>query len=276
MVTNPIILEPNAPIGVFDSGLGGLTVLHALQDVLPQEQFIYYGDTVNFPFGEKPVEFIREYCFAIVRYFLARGCKLIVIACNSASVAAYHLLEAEFGQWCKFVDMVEPLVLSLESRYNGQRIGLIGTTQTIQSNDYNNRLKNRRSQVCLQALATPLLAPAIENQLSDDTIMHLLYDYLNHSQLSDVAALILGCTHYPLIRDLFELHYQGQDVEIIDPSDWVANHAKNLLSCHGLLRHTNTAPVHEYYVSQLNPTFETKIRELFDGKQPFQTQLLTQ
>lgn len=265
----------DCPIGIFDSGLGGLTIARAIQQALPHEHFIYYGDTLNFPFGEQSVELIQRYCLQITRFLLNRRCKIIVIACNSASVAAIDILQREFSERVLFVNIVEPVIAYLAQLPATKPIGMIGTTQTIQSNFYQKKLAIAQANIQLHALATPLLAPAIEENLSSPHIDTLLHDYLSQPELTNIASLLLACTHYPLVYQKFLTYYQGRNVEVIDPSTLVAKFTTALLTRRELLNSATTLGPHEYYVSHLSEKFKNHIELLFDGNQPFHELPLT-
>ncbi len=251
------------PIGIFDSGIGGLTVARAIARRLPNEQLIYFGDTAHLPYGDKSADAIRYYALKIVKYLLEQQCKMIVIACNSASTAAYGVLLEFFKEQALFVNVVDPLV-EAAAKENFSKLGLIATKATVNSGVYEQQLYRLRPDMPLHALATPLLAPMIEEGFIEGQISHtILENYLNNPRLQGIDGLLLACTHYPLIRPQIEAFYQGQ-VKVLDATDVVAEEVARQLSRHHLFAHEPSGP-HRFYVSDYTPSFEETTR-LFYGK----------
>src|SRR6478752_249486 len=190
----------NLPIGIFDSGIGGLTVAHAITRILPNEQLIYFGDTAHLPYGDKSTAAIQAYSVKICDLLIRQRCKVILIACNSASAAAYELVREYVGSKAKVMNVIDPVVDYIKEHYNGKTIGLIGTKQTVLSNVYKKKVDALSKNIDLKSLATPLLAPMIEEGFFDNNISEsIITSYLSDASLSGIEALILGCTHYPLI-----------------------------------------------------------------------------
>jgi glutamate racemase len=152
----------NQPIGIFDSGIGGLTVAHAVNTLLPQESIIYFGDTAHLPYGDKSTAAIQSYTIKIADVLLKNNCKVILIACNSASAAAYQLVKEYVGSRAKVLNVIDPAVQYVAKKYQGKTIGLIGTKKTVSSNVYRKRLDKTNSDIELKALATPLLVPMMK------------------------------------------------------------------------------------------------------------------
>ncbi|MCB0681391.1 MAG: glutamate racemase, partial [Saprospiraceae bacterium] len=192
------------PIGIFDSGIGGLTVAHALAQQLPNEELIYFGDTAHMPYGERSADAIRYYSLRIVKFLLDKNCKMIVIACNSASTAAYQVLLDFFHEQALFVNVVDPLV----ERVAGEqfhKVGIIATKVTIRSGIYEQQLRSLQPDLRIHALATPLLAPMIEEgYIHNNLSQAVISQYLSDPGFGDIDALLLACTHYPLIRSDIE------------------------------------------------------------------------
>ena len=187
-------------IGLFDSGLGGLTVLQALEQRLPGVPNIYYGDTLHLPYGDKSDEAIVGYSMEIVQFLKDQGCGLIVIACNSASAAAGKALEERFPE-LTFVNVIDPVVDYLAS-LSPQKVGLLGTRATVRSGAYSEKLAAKNSEVELQALATPLLVPLIEDGFLGTGIdASVLAHYLKDPAMNGITSLVPGCTHYPLLEE---------------------------------------------------------------------------
>ncbi len=251
------------PIGIFDSGIGGLTVARAIARRLPHEQLIYFGDTAHLPYGDKSADAIRYYALKIVKYLLEQQCKMIVIACNSASTAAYGVLLEFFKEEALFVNVVDPLVEAAAAEPFG-KLGLIATKATVNSGVYEQQLYRLRPDLPLHTLATPLLAPMIEEGFVEGKISTaILENYLNDPRLQGIDGLLLACTHYPLIRPQIEAFYQGR-VKVLDSTDVVARVVEKQLVQHNLLAAQPSAP-HRFYVSDYTPSFEAATR-LFYGE----------
>ena len=220
MKTTP---DPAArPIGIFDSGIGGLTVARAVAQRLPHERLVYFGDTAHLPYGEKSTAAIQAYSIKICDVLLRQHCKLILIACNSASAAAYELVREYVGSKAAVVGMIDPVVQHVGQHYAGRPVGLIGTKQTVGSNIYRKKIDQLDLGVDLHALATPLLVPMIEEGFFNGRVSEeIIRAYLDHPTLRGIDALLLACTHFPLIKPQMEAHYQGR-VAVLDPSDVVA------------------------------------------------------
>ncbi len=250
--------QSGQPIGIFDSGIGGLTVANAIMRALPNEDLIYFGDTAHLPYGEKSADAIRYYALRIAKFLLERHCKMVVIACNSASSAAYRVLLEFFKGQALFVNVVDPLVEAVVAR-RFARVGVIATKATIQSGVYQQQLLHLQPGLDVRALATPLLAPMIEEGFVHNEVSQVVLEsYLGHPDLSGIQALLLACTHYPLIKPEIAAFYQGR-VEILDSTDVVALEAKRKLEAHGLLN-DQRRHAHRFFVSDYTPTFEQTTR----------------
>ena len=244
-----------SPIGIFDSGIGGLTVAYAVKKALPEESIIYFGDTAHLPYGDKSTAAIQAYSVKISDLLLKSGCKLLLIACNSASAAAYELVREYVGAKAKVFNVIEPVVDYVRERYAGRRIGLIGTKQTVNSNVYKKKIDALGENISLTSLATPLLVPMIEEGYVDNKISEqIIHQYLENPELADIEALILGCTHYPLIKDQVESFYSG-NVEVIDSADIVARSLKAYLEYNNLRKKT-AGRTYKFMVSDYTKSFE--------------------
>jgi glutamate racemase len=260
-------VSPSAPIGVFDSGIGGMTVARALTARLPHERLIYFGDTAHLPYGDKSTAAIQAYAVKICDVLLRHGCKLVLIACNSASAAAFDLVKEYVGRRATALNVIDPTVAHLAQTYAGRTVGLIGTKQTVGSGVYARKLAERTDAVALKSLAAPLLAPMIEEGFYEgDVAGHVIRTYLDDPALDGIEALVLACTHYPLIRPEIEQHYaaRGRDVEVLDPSDLVAAHVEAYLTHAGLCAPAaDEEPTHHFYVSDYTDAFEATTRMFF-------------
>jgi glutamate racemase len=253
------------PIGIFDSGIGGLTVAHAITSLLPNENIIYFGDTAHLPYGDKSSSAIQAYSIKICNVLLQQKCKVILIACNSASAAAYELVKEYVGSKAKVINVIDPVITYLSTTYQEKTIGLIGTKQTVNSNIYKKKIDNLDKNITLKSLATPLLAPMIEEGFFNNNISEtIIQEYLRHEELDNIEALILGCTHYPLIKKQIENYYQGK-VNVLDTSEIVAKELENYLFDNQVFN-TMNAHIKHFYVSDYTKSFENSTK-IFFGEQ---------
>ena len=244
------------PIGVFDSGIGGLTVAHAISRLLPHEQIIYFGDTAHLPYGDKSKDLIRMYSSEITDFLLhQKHCKCIVIACNTASAAAYETLRDSHKGSVPIFNVIDPIIESVVADESIKHVGIIATKTTILSGVYQEKLSRRRPSLTYSALATPLLAPMIEEGFYNNNISQtVIHNYLEQPELEDIDALILGCTHYVMIKKEINEFYQGK-VKLFDSTDIVATKLKAILDKEHLL---TDKPLGEnlFYVSDYTESFE--------------------
>lgn len=253
------------PIGVFDSGVGGLTVANAIRQVLPNEKLIYFGDTAHLPYGDKSKETIVGYSIRITRYLLDQGCKVIVVACNTASANAYEAIVSEAADRALVVDVINPVVDYVTSSSTYKRIGVIGTKGTINSGTYVGKIIARNPHISVASLATPMLVPMIEEGfIFDDISNAIIRTYLSKPELSQIQALILGCTHYPIIKNQINKFFDFE-VDIIDSSRIIANHLRNILMAGNQLN-SDPKPEHKFYVSDFTDYFQV-ISKLFFEEQ---------
>lgn len=253
-------MEKEQPIGIFDSGIGGLTVAHAVKTQLPKERILYFGDTAHLPYGDKSTAAIQAYSIKICDLLLQHNCKVILIACYSASSAAYNLVKEYVGSKALVVNVIDPSIHYLVERFEGKTIGLIGTKKTVGSNIYQKKIDKQGKNIILRSLATPLLAPMIEEGFFNNSISEkIISEYLSNPKLTAIEVLILGCTHYPLIKAQIEAFYEGK-VEILDTSKIVASYLKELLEKHDLLKESLETN-HRFFVSDYTYSFveSTKI-----------------
>ena len=167
---NTIIAQTNQPIGVFDSGLGGLSVLKALKDKLPDERFVYFGDTAHLPYGDKSENTLKEYVSSIISFLNHQNCKLIVVACNSAATVIHKLENLPFND-DRIVEVISPIVELVSKQKKFQKIGVIGTRKTIGSGLFDQKLSQLNSTLEIFTRATPLLAPMIEDGFVEDVVL---------------------------------------------------------------------------------------------------------
>lgn len=258
-------MPANQPIGVFDSGIGGLTVASAINKLMPKEALVYFGDTAHLPYGDKSPEAIKYYSLKIAKFLIDEGCKAIVIACNTASSLAYHDLKLFLGDKIPIYSVIDPVVDYMTGNDHYQNIGVIATRATIKSNIYAQKILQKKPDINVQSLAAPLLVPMIEEGFFNDQISStLIQTYLSDPQLQGIDSLILGCTHYPLIRNEIARYYQPP-IAIIDNTEITAKHLQKELSRMDLLNEDAPAK-HRFYVSDFTDSFE-KSTQLFFGKQ---------
>lgn len=248
------------PLGIFDSGIGGLTVARAVADRMTGSPLLYFGDTAHLPYGEKSPHLIRHYASRISHHLRDEGCRAIVVACNSASSNALDAVRDAVGPDIPVVDVVEPVVAYLKSRWPAGRVGVIGTRATIDSGLYQRLLE--AAGLAVTARATPLLASAIEEGFHKGAVSEaLLAAYLGDGAFDEVDALVLGCTHYPLIADQIRSHLP-QRVEVVDSPALVAEAVASLFleECH-----PGVAPnaSHRFLVSDWTDSFALGARRFF-------------
>jgi glutamate racemase len=222
------------PIGVFDSGVGGLTVLRALADTLPGEEFIYLGDTARLPYGTKSNEVIIRYSRENTEFLLAKGIKLLIVACNTSSAVALDAIAG--ATMVPVVGVIEPGARAAVTASRSGKIGVIGTEATIASGAYTRTIQRMRPEAEIYTRACPLLVPLVEEgwtegEIAERTVAH----YLESLKRSGIDTLLLGCTHYPLLTDLFRREL-GPGVRVIDSATATAAAARERLRALRMLR----------------------------------------
>ena len=239
------------PIGIFDSGIGGLTVARAIYDLLPNESLLYFGDTAHLPYGEKSPELIRRYSSRITQHLVESGCKAIVVACNSASSNAIEAIVKAAGPNVPVIDMVTPVIRSISAENGSQIVGLIGTRATISSGLYSETMNQLNANSTLVSRATPLLASAIEEGFFNDSIPGAVLEaYFADDSFNNIDSMILGCTHYPLVKEKIQA-LLPKGVKVIDSPKIIAQELKRVLTENS---HPDT-PEHKFQVSDLTKNF---------------------
>ena len=253
----------NKPIGIFDSGVGGLTVAKAIAEALPHERIIYFGDTAHLPYGDKSKESVKAYANRIVGFLLAKGCKAIVIACNTASAHAYADLK-KFYPKVPIISVVNPTVNYCSDKYENAKIGVIATKGTVTSRIYPRKILKKNPNLEVSQVAAPLLAPMIEEGFFNNNISQtIINSYLSSKNLQDINALILACTHYPLIKEEVK-QFLGNEVEVIDSASVVAEYTKRLLKRDGIAADKKVGE-NLFYISDFTESFD-ETSKLFFGK----------
>lgn len=240
----------NAPIGVFDSGLGGLTVMKEIMRQLPGENLVYFGDTARVPYGSKSKDTVCRYSRQIVRFLQTKGVKAIVIACNTASALAFDEIRGEID--LPVIGVVEPGAVMAANTTVTNNIGIIGTESTIKSGIYNKFLHKINPEITVVSKACPLFVPLVEEGLWEDRVTEdIVGRYLHEMKEYDIDSLILGCTHYPLLRRTIGRE-MGEKVKLVNPAYETAKSLKVLLAENNLLNTIGidaAEPTYDYYVS---------------------------
>lgn len=247
-------LPATAPIGVFDSGLGGLTVFKQIADLLPHENIIYFGDTARVPYGNKGKATVQKFARQIANHLFDRGVKIIVVACNTASSLALEYLQSIFP--LPILGVVEPAVRSAIQTSRGQRIGVIGTTATIASGKFQSTIRQYHPEAVVLGQACPLFVPLIEEGWLESPITEQVARiYLTPVIEQGIDTLILGCTHYPLIKPVLQ-RIVGDGVRIVDTACETAYEVQRLLSEQGMLNRQAQPGRYQFFVSDLPQKFE--------------------
>lgn len=258
-----VLHDSSAPIGLFDSGIGGLTVAHSVLNVLPNEQLIYFGDTAHMPYGDKSSAAIQAYSVRIADLLLQEKCKLILIACNSASAAAYELVKEYVGSRAVVMNVIDPVVRYLSKHFSNKTIGLFGTRQTVASNIYRKKIDEQHCGIDLHVYATNLLAPAIEEFGQHAILDHLIEHYVASAQFPSLHALVLACTHYPIIKEQIKKQLSA-DCALIDASEIVATSVKNTLQRLNMQNENERVlKRRHFYVSDYTESFARNARLFF-------------
>ena len=258
---SPISGGKAAPLGVFDSGVGGLTVVRALRQLLPNESIIYLGDTARVPYGSKSPETIRRFALEDTQFLINQGVKAVVVACNTATAHALDALRATFR--IPIFGVLEPGIAATLASPNCQRVGIIGTEGTIKSHAYQHHLALRRPDLQIHARATPLLVPFVEQGWLDHPALKLvLKEYLQPMLQRNIDTLLLGCTHYPLLIPVLQ-ELVGEKVRLIDSASTCASHVRDELAAHQLLAPaSDIPPTLHIHLTDLSQQAEDQARQV--------------
>lgn len=258
------VQRDNRPIGVFDSGLGGLTAVTHLAELLPEERFVYFGDTARTPYGSKAVDTIQKFAVEIADFLLGQDAKMIVIACNTVSATCLDLLRERFPA-VPILGIIEPAARKAALEYGTRRIGVIGTKVTVSSGQYERSIRACAPDCKVFSKACPLFVPAIEEGLADTPLMeqlvgHYLDDFVAKNELE---VLVLGCTHYPLVEDIIRRRYPA--LTILNPSEIVAREVQETLEEQGL-RAGESGRESCFYASDLSESFVRMARSILPSQ----------
>ena len=258
----PSMTSIESAIGVFDSGIGGLTVLQRIMEALPKENTVYLGDTARAPYGTKSVETVLRYSFENSEFLLAKGVKVVVVACNTSTAVALERLKDNLP--IPVVGVIDPGVRKAIRTSKNKKVGVIGTEATIQSGAYTHALKAADSAVEVYSRACPLFVPLVEEGWTDNAVVEMTVQvYLSSLKHSGIDTLILGCTHYPLLKKAIR-KFMGSGVRLIDSAEETAQEVQALLR-KGTLSKKSGKGVHSFFVTDAPDRF-IKVGRRFLGE----------
>ena len=248
----------NAPIGIFDSGVGGLTVARAILDQLPNESTIYIGDTARGPYGPRSLAEVRDFSLETLDFLVSQGVKALVIACNTASAAM--LRDARERYSIPVIEVIQPAVRRAVAATRTGRVGVIGTRATIESKAYLDAFA-AAPQLTIQSIACPLFVEYVERgETSGDSITKVAREYLQPMIEADVDTLVLGCTHYPLLTGVIS-YVMGNEVSLVSSAEETAKDLYRVLIENSLLRApSSTPPTHKFLATGDAQAFESLAR----------------
>lgn len=240
-------VAPSSPIGIFDSGVGGLTVLQEIMRQLPHEDVVYLADTARVPYGSRPPEEIIKINEEIIPFLIDHGAKLIIMACGTSSSIAFPIVKDKYK--VHIIGLIEPGTrAAIDATRNGA-IGLIATAGTVNSNAYQNALLSLKKDAKIFAQACPLFVPLIEGGFIEaEETKKVAREYLKPLLKEEIDTLILGCTHYPHLSRILR-ERTGPDVAFVDPAEEAVADAKKLLQKAGTMKRKTSAPKYEYLVT---------------------------
>lgn len=246
----------NRPIGVFDSGLGGLTVLKEIAGLLPSESVVYFGDSGRAPYGTKSKDTIVKYTFQAIRFLLNQDIKMIVIACNTASAASYSLVKKNFD--IPVVEVIRPGAKAAVRETVNRKVGVIGTAATIGSGAYVSAIEQHDESIEVHSKACPLFVPLAEEGdkwWNSEVARMVAMEYLAALKDGGIDTLVLGCTHYPLLHGTIS-EVMGPEVRLVSSALEAACEVKEIIEAGGMERDSQLKPVFRYYTSDSVEKFE--------------------
>lgn len=242
------------PIGVFDSGVGGLTVVKQIMKVMPHENIVYFGDTARVPYGTKSKEAVTKYSKQNVRFLLSKDVKAIIVACNTASANSLDELRATFD--VPIFGVVVPGVEEALRSTKNKKIGVIGTPGTVRSGAYEKMICAEDGEMQVFTKACPLFVPLAEEGWTDNEVARqAAKNYLTELVETGIDSLVLGCTHYPLLKRCIGTTV-GDDIKLVDPAKAAAKRVKNFLAEKDLLNENETDGEKQFYLSDSTDTFK--------------------
>ena len=256
------IKNNNKPIGIFDSGFGGLTVMSAISKLLPKENLIYFGDTAHVPYGSKSKKIVTEFASNISKFLVKNNVKMIVIACNTASAFSLDYLKKNIK--VPIIGVIKAGSVMAAKNTKNKKIGVIGTEGTVKSNAYAKEIKKYDNKINCYSKACPLFVPLVEEGwCKGDVTEDIIKFYLKDLTDKKIDTIILGCTHYPLLKDSIK-KVIGNKISVIDSANAVALAVKDLLIKNNLLNNSGKA-IYKFYVSDGPEKFKN-IGSKFLGK----------
>ncbi len=251
----------NNPIGIFDSGVGGLTVMREFIKKMPKEDLIYFGDTARVPYGSKSKEIVTEYSKQIVKFLETKNVKMIVIACNTATALAFEDLK-KFTN-IPIIEVITPGSISATNNTKNKKVGIIGTEATVKSGEYVKKVKGLDNNISVYQQACSLFVPLVEEGwLNKDVTRQVCEEYLSALIEKDIDTLVLGCTHYPLLQDIIE-KICGDKIKVINPASSTCNMASEYLKDNDMLS-DNEFGNYTLFTSDYTERFDTICRAILD------------
>lgn len=240
-------------IGIFDSGVGGLTVVREVFKQLPDYQIVYFGDTARTPYGNKSENLIKKYAIEDTNFLLGKGANLIIVACNTASAVASDELKAKYKNIPIF-EVITPAVKRASEMTKNKRLGIIGTKATIHSQIYEHLIRKNNPEIKVFSKASPLLVPLVEEGwLKKPETKMILKKYLHPLKLKQIDTLILGCTHYPLLKEIIQAK-MSKRTNLIDPAQETVKEVKKYLENNPAIEKTlQKGANHQFYFSDISP-----------------------
>lgn len=254
------------PIGVFDSGIGGLTVVAEIMRQLPNEEIVYFGDTARLPYGPKSRETVKQFAMQDTEFLLSRGVKMIVVACNTASSSAVDPLAAKYD--VPIVGVIKPGALAAVSSTLTGKIGVIGTEGTIASHAYRTEIARLDRDVEVLEKSCPLFVPLAEEGWTDrEVTLVIAHEYLTPLRDAGVDVVVLGCTHYPILKGTIGKVF-GPGVRLIDSAEETASEVVERLAALELARDGGAHPTHHFFVSDVPHRFQEQAERFLGSPLP--------
>jgi glutamate racemase len=240
-------------IGMFDSGVGGLTVLKEVKKLLPLEHIIYFGDTARVPYGNRSPQAVSKYALESALFLLTKGIKLLAIACNTSSALALHLLQRKFP--IPVIGVIDPCAKEVVTSTKNKKVGVIGTKATIKSGAYEKSIRKLDPVIQVFSKSCPLFVPIAEEGLENEEVAHLMAErYLKDLLRSNIDTLVMGCTHYPILENIIR-KVVGEKVSIVNAGRETAKEIKNILEKKKIINDKGKGGC-EYFVTDSPESFE--------------------
>jgi len=241
-------------LGIFDSGIGGLTVVSQIIKKLPNENIVYFGDTARVPYGSKSEKVIIDYSLQIANFLVSKDIKMLVVACNTVSSVALDILSARFN--VPVVGVIKPGAKAAASATKIKKVGVIGTRTTIRSDVYSKEIKSIDKDIFVISKPCPLFVPLVEEGWIDHPVTRMVaMEYLSSFIESGIDSLVLGCTHYPIIRNIIQ-ETVGKNIKLIDSAESTAQEVANILKQNQIMNTSSRTPNYQYFVSDLPHQFD--------------------